>query len=135
MGFKVKLEWQTYLYDFCTNLWKSNFTQNLYKLMKLNKFVMNRYMIIISIQNVSNFHLICVNDSLNSPWYFYYPKVHIQYITNLPSFTCLYNVMRKLIFISSYKFCTNVSVHKFAQKLYEFCVMVNMNIMFTYSIS
>jgi hypothetical protein len=27
-------------YDFCMNLWKSNFAQNLYELMKFGKFVM-----------------------------------------------------------------------------------------------
>ncbi len=137
-------KWQIYLYDFCTNLWKSNFTQNLYKPMKLHKFVMNGYMIITSIQNVSNFHLICVNDSMNSSCYSYYPKVTMKWSTEKFTFNTsqIYqashvctNFMRKLIFISSYKFCTKVGFHKFVQKLYEFCVMVNMNNMFTYSIS
>jgi hypothetical protein len=80
MGFKVK-KWQIYLYVFCTNLWKSNFTQNLYKPMKFKKIVMNGYMIITSIQNVSNFHLICVNDSMNSSCYSYYPKVTMKWST------------------------------------------------------
>jgi hypothetical protein len=43
-------------------------------------------------------------------------------ITNLPCF------------IGLYKFCVKFNFHKFIQKLHEFCVIVNMNDICTYSI-
>jgi len=46
-----------------------------------------------------------------------------EFITNLPSF------------IDSYKFCVKPNFHRFVQKSYELCVMVNMNDICTYSIS
>jgi hypothetical protein len=44
------------------------------------------------------------------------------------------NITNLLNFIGSYKFCVKFSFHKFVQKSHEFCIMVNMNDICTYSI-
>ncbi len=43
--------------------------------------------------------------------------------------------LTKLHFTSSYKFCAKSCFQRFVQKLHEFCVMVNMNDIYMYSIS
>lgn len=49
--------------------------------------------------------------------------------------SCLHNITNLQAFIGLYKIRAKFDFHKFVQKSHEFCVMVNMNDICTYSIS